>query len=103
MALDGSELAAAALPEAARLARLLGGELVLLRVVPLLASLPPPGAAAWDVSAVDRLQVEAWRDLRAMWPGVVRVSTRASAAWVCVWECRPTRSSARLATSVQDW
>jgi nucleotide-binding universal stress UspA family protein len=43
--LDGSEFAEAALPEAGRLAVLLGGEVVLLRVVPVLASLPPPGAA----------------------------------------------------------
>lgn len=79
VALDGSEFAAAALPEAARLARLLGGEIVLLRVVPLLASLPPPGAAAWDVSAVDRLQVEAWRDLR-------NVAGRCAREYACV--CR---------------
>jgi nucleotide-binding universal stress UspA family protein len=62
--LDGSEFAEAALPEAAKLAVLLGGELVLLRVVPLLASLPPPGAAVWDVSALDRLEAEAWPYLR---------------------------------------
>ena len=62
--LDGSEFAEAALPEAARLAVLLGREVVLLRVVPLLASLPPPGAAVWDVSALDRLEAEAWLYLR---------------------------------------
>ena len=64
MPLDGSEFAEAALPEAAKLAVLLGGEVVLLRVVPLLASLPPPGAAVWDVSALDRLEAAAWPYLR---------------------------------------
>src|ERR1051326_8410503 len=40
--LDGSQFAEAALPEACKLASVLGGELVLLRVVPLVSSLPRP-------------------------------------------------------------
>jgi nucleotide-binding universal stress UspA family protein len=64
--LDGSEFAEAALPEAGKLASMLGGQLVLLRVVPLLSSLPPPGALGWDISALDRLQAEAWPYLRGV-------------------------------------
>jgi nucleotide-binding universal stress UspA family protein len=62
--LDGSAFAEAVLPDAVELARLLDGELVLLRVVPLLDSLPPPGSAVWDVSALDTLQAEAGPYLR---------------------------------------
>jgi nucleotide-binding universal stress UspA family protein len=64
--LDGSEFAEAALPAAGKLASVLGGELCLVRVVPLLSSLPPPGALGWDISALDRLQAEAWPYLRGV-------------------------------------
>ena len=77
--LDGSEFAEAAVPEAGKLAVMLGGELVLLRVVPLSSSLPPPGAAGWDISALDRLQDEAWPYLRS-------VAVRCSREYSCV--CR---------------
>jgi nucleotide-binding universal stress UspA family protein len=62
--LDGSAFAEAVLPDAIELARLVDGELVLLRVVPLLDALPPPGAAVWAVSALEMLQAEAGPYLR---------------------------------------
>jgi nucleotide-binding universal stress UspA family protein len=57
--LDGSAFAEKALPVAANLAVELGGELTILQAVPLAGSFPPPGAAAWDVCALDILQSDA--------------------------------------------
>jgi nucleotide-binding universal stress UspA family protein len=81
--LDGSACAEAVLSEAIELARLVDGELVLLRVVPLLDALPPPGAAVWDVSALEMLQAEAGPYLRdiaercaADYPHVTRAVVR---------------------------
>ena len=62
--LNGSPFAEAVLPEAIELAQALEGEVVLLRVVPLLESLPPPGVAAWDVSVLDTLRADAGPYLR---------------------------------------
>jgi nucleotide-binding universal stress UspA family protein len=64
VALDGSAFAEAALPVAAELATQIGSDITLLQIVPLAGSLPPPGAAAWDVRAIDALQSEAWLYLR---------------------------------------
>jgi nucleotide-binding universal stress UspA family protein len=61
---DGSAFAEAALPVAGELATQIGSAITLLQVVPLAGSLPPPGAAAWDVRAIDALQSEAWVYLR---------------------------------------
>jgi nucleotide-binding universal stress UspA family protein len=64
VALDGSAFAEAVLPVAAEVATRFGGVVTLLQVVPLAGSLPPPGAAALDIRALDSLQTEAWAYLR---------------------------------------
>jgi nucleotide-binding universal stress UspA family protein len=81
--LNGSSFAEAVLPEAMELARVLGGEVVLLRVVPLLDSLPPPGVVAWDVSVLDTLQADAGPYLRDVaercadeYPHITRATVR---------------------------
>lgn len=64
VALDGSAFAEAALPVAAELAARTASALSFVQVVPLAGSLPPPGAAAWDVVPLDAMVSEAWRYLR---------------------------------------
>jgi nucleotide-binding universal stress UspA family protein len=64
--LDGSAFAEKAVPVAANLATELGGELTILQAVPLAGSLPPPGAVAWDVCALDILQSDALAYLNAV-------------------------------------